>query len=537
MAAAVLTPLALTGCGDDIQVPNNPDNGEIDPVEGNATVFSCSKGDWGADDGTRTSMDADRHFYWEAGDYIWLDEAQDGSFSTKLTECKLSSPTQAPSANFYLRGKVLSGSKYDILYTGTVTDSPNKVKIAAEQAQGTWNNSTHLGASGDCGVAEAVPNGSGKYSFVVKHKAAYLQIAPYLASSMPAGLKLKSFQVVADNAIAGTYSFNKNGLVTSDVETPSNTIAFTCGTDGFPILKEDYGMSINGCYVVIQPGTHTLTISYTLEFLSTGATITISEDIRPKDYKANSCTYIHHRLNKPYTFDFPDMYYMWDAQQWYWYGVSGYPTVNSGTNANYPQSATDLRWYSTTLTPPAQGTYSAANMPNTNEIYWYIQGTGTIYWDNTLQWTMGGTPYTGGVWLKKKAYITGFNSNTAPNGVDYTRNKPISVSVALTAGTPADTSQYFFLPAFGFYLNGKLGNYSSTQPTVGNIGTYGLYWSSSAIYNGSTVGPSGAYKYGGFNFDFGWYGAGNSNSRIFVDQSGHPMIGGVSGDIVAGLFE
>ena len=75
------------------------------------------------------------------------------------------------------------------------------------------------------------------------------------------------------------------------------------------------------------------------------------------------------------------------------------------------------------------------------------------------------------MWFKKKAYISGYNSNTAVDGTDWrTNGNSNSWSVSQTLPSAADAGKYFYLPALGDYESGKL-NY---------VGDYGFYWSSSA---------------------------------------------------------
>ena len=85
------------------------------------------------------------------------------------------------------------------------------------------------------------------------------------------------------------------------------------------------------------------------------------------------------------------------------------------------------------------------------------------------------------MWLKKKANISGYNSNTAYNGTDWrTTGSGGNWSVSETLPSAADAGNYFYLPALGSYYSGKLKN----------IGILGYYLSSSA-YPGGT---NGAYS-------------------------------------------
>lgn len=75
------------------------------------------------------------------------------------------------------------------------------------------------------------------------------------------------------------------------------------------------------------------------------------------------------------------------------------------------------------------------------------------------------------MWFKKRAYISGYNGNTAVDGSDWrTNGNWQNWSVSRTLPSAADANKYFYLPALGSYLSGQLYN----------VGGSGVYWSSSA---------------------------------------------------------
>ena len=75
------------------------------------------------------------------------------------------------------------------------------------------------------------------------------------------------------------------------------------------------------------------------------------------------------------------------------------------------------------------------------------------------------------MWFKKKAYIIGYNSNTAADGTDWrTVGKIQNWTPSQTLPSAADANKYFYLPALGYYISGQLYN----------VGYYGYYWSSCA---------------------------------------------------------
>ncbi len=134
-------------------------------------------------------------------------------------------------------------------------------------------------------------------------------------------------------------------------------------------------------------------------------------------------------------------YYMWDAPAAYVSNVQNYNTITSGVATN-----------------------SCAKCPTYDQIQMYL-GAG-VYWDNTTKWryTSTGADYTGGIWVKKKQYISGFDAGTATKA---TWTGPV-------VGMPSNTANYFFLPASGY-------NYY----TPAAQGTGGRYWSSTPYSDGT----------------------------------------------------
>ena len=182
-----------------------------------------------------------------------------------------------------------------------------------------------------------------------------------------------------------------------------------------------------------------------------------------------------------------DHYYMWDAQEQYWKGHEwnlggSQPTLTTqSASSDYPQSSGDAnnRWYNTSypgygISNPATHT-SCKDLPNVNEMTWYAK-EGDPRWDADELWTTMGHLYKGGMWFKKKAYIIGYNSNTAVDNTDWrTTGKSQSWFVSQTLPSAADAGNYFYLPALGYYSSGQLND----------VGYQGFYWSSSA-YPGSS---------------------------------------------------
>ena len=172
---------------------------------------------------------------------------------------------------------------------------------------------------------------------------------------------------------------------------------------------------------------------------------------------------------------------MWDAQEQYWKGYewtkhlpgnTGQPTLELHSSPNYPQSSSDTnhRWFhESSVSGIFDATQSCAGLPNVNEMTWYA-AKGDPHWDGDELWTTMGHLYKGGVWFKKKANISGFNTNTAVDGTDWRINGNSNTwSASYTLPDAADAGSYFYLPALGRY-------YNSGQ--LAEIGQVGFYWSS-----------------------------------------------------------
>ena len=118
-------------------------------------------------------------------------------------------------------------------------------------------------------------------------------------------------------------------------------------------------------------------------------------------------------------------------------------------------------------------------LPNVNEMSWYCM-KGDPRWDNDEVWTTMGHLYKSGVWLKKKAYISGYDKEHAYDGTDWrTTDNVTSNTASNILPSASEISKFFFLPSLGTY-GGFLGQ-------LRNCGEWGYYWSSSASpINGSS---------------------------------------------------
>lgn len=137
--------------------------------------------------GTRTTADYDGtgiSFYWTKDDHLWvnkntnpmlpadLEQDADNEINDSIT----GTVTKVATSRFYFNG-TFTEPEYIVRYTGK-NGKKDKVTIATTQTQPNFNDATHLGESGDCGIGKATRYG-GKYYFTLQHKAAYLTFIPH----------------------------------------------------------------------------------------------------------------------------------------------------------------------------------------------------------------------------------------------------------------------------------------------------------------------------------------------------------------------
>ena len=507
-AVWMLSATMLTSCGDDVQTPEKDSTEAENSTETTAsTIFSTGN------DGTRTSIDTDRHFYWEADDQIWVDTASNGSFKLRSSSSELSAPTKALSANFYFPGVALKGGSYDLTYTGNGSQSGTRVTIKATQTQQEWNDAAHIGTSGDCGVAEATRNNlTGTYKFSLRHQASYLIFQPYKSSIITDDWSLLRIEIIDNDgkALCGTYEFGMDGLNTStNVTNTSSTVTLNCSSGGFNDMASSSYSAAKSCFAVIQPGSHAFTIRYYIKPTVAvngyeGATFTIDKEVPAvnadgsRTYSPNGVTVFRHELGaEPYS---PYLHYMWDAVNPYWYGVSeaNVPKWMGASYTDYPKSASDSRnrWYNTAATAPTQASNSCRNLPNVNAMTWYVMA-GDPRWETMYPWFFDGDGgahvYTLGAWFLKWENIPGkpAGSTTTTCALSYRGVDGRSTALAAadytnsstnykTKGRPAadQLNKYFFLPAMSHVADGVF----TTQFDV-----HGCYWSASPNLGSASI--------------------------------------------------
>ena len=463
--------LAFASCAND----DLAQNGKTSTDDKGLTAFSTGE------PATRTTMEADGKFYWEAGDKIWV---KDDSGNWKQSSNSPASKTA--SFKFLMPGKYTAKSSYEVYYPGK-NGSQDRVTISANQTQTEPNTTAHFGASGDCGIAKATRNAtSHEFEFALDHKAAYLVFKPYTSNDVLKYCHLTKIEVTSDNDITDTYTLDPTAETNTGALTGTGNgkqiVLETKGsgayTNGFPLTNTSASLTTNGAYMVIKPGTHTLRIRYWVKDVATNIEGTITKIIPSHTFAKNEYVNMEADLQiKNYD---GDKYYMWDAQEQYWKGQEwnlggSQPTLTSqSASSDYPRNSSDTnnRWYHEGGSSGRfDATQSCAGLPNVNEMTWYA-AKGEPRWDADELWTTMGHLYKGGMWFKKKANISGFDANKAVDGTDWrTNGNESSWSASYTLPSAADANNYFYLPALGYYGSGQLSN-------VGNVG---FYWSSSAL--------------------------------------------------------
>ena len=492
----LLTALAFGSCASD-DTATDKTAGKDTPKTG--TVFSSEDEPSTRTSATYTGSGLD--FYWTANDKIWVKD--DNNTYHQSSEDDIASriaavpgSTTTAKAKFWVNG-TYTGSTHKVRYTGK-NGASDKVIIKASQTQNTPNDAAHIADDGDFGVADAT--GSGKYSFTLNHKAAYVTFMPFSTQSViTTAAKLQKIRIYTSNTsdqLAGKFDLADNGTLSNGTAT-SNSVELNVSNFSIPSVST---YATNGATMVVKPGTYTnLTIEYTLHDAVTNMTGVIAKTYPSVTFDAGKNTPVKADLKVRI---YPgDDYYMWDALQNYWAGFEWngvnpkQPTLNNEYNsADAPQSGiwvsahtsrdfNDIMGYNdpSGLSPSVMPTNTNfKNCPNANELLWYAK-KGDPHWDDKTLWATMGHLYTGGMWFKRKTQISGFTSSHAPDGsIDYTREKGVTayynsvvLGVTIPKGRPNNIAGYFFLPALGQY-----GEDSGKKGFLLGIGYLGAYWSS-----------------------------------------------------------
>ena len=477
--------LALASCANEdiAQNQKGKDN------DANLTTFSTG------DPTTRTSMESNGTFYWESGDKIWVKD-DNGAWQQSSN-----APTEkTASFEFKVPGKFTKGSTYKVYYPGQ-NGNKDQVSIAANQSQKEPNTTAHFGTAGDCGMADAVwSNTKNGFAFTLDHKAAYLLFLPRTSNTILHNCYLTKVEVNSDNDITSTYTLNSTTGELTGTGTGKHIIVSTGGSgtyaNGFPLTNNSTSAATNGAYVVIKPGVHTFKIRYWVKDMVTNVEGTITKTLSSATYDQNKYYNITANLDVN-NYD-GDKYYMWDAQEQYWkghewnLGGSQPSLMTQSGSSDYPQDSSDPNhryYHEGGGSGRFDATQSCATLPNANELSWYCM-YGDPRWDADELWTTMGHLYKGGMWFKKKSVLQAEHNYDTEKSADNTTDLRTTFkfysntnSSIYNSGLPsgADANKYFYLPALGYYYNGHLNT----------VGSYGYYWSSSALpwnsYNAYTL--------------------------------------------------
>ena len=466
--------MGLTACSNDNVSDADYSNSAKDKDLTGKTSFSIT-----SEAKTRTSgvYNSGVDFYWTPNDNIWVNSGS--TTSPTLTASSSNNITSTTtSAKFYFDGTYTAAS-YPVRYTGNASTSGNTVTIATSQNQDEANNATQLGTVGDCGVGTATRQTDGSYKFTLSHKASYITFMPYYSKeALDASAVVTQIKVEAANGekLAGTFNFSDSGLGTAISSSSSNSVTLTLnGTSsetGFPIPTTATA-SKNAAIMVVAPGTYsTFKVTYSLYDSVTGTKSTISYTYSGKTCTAGKNQKISTDLGMATYTSRKNKYYMWDAVNNYWDGhANSQPLLNDAENANYATSSADARWYNTTFTDKVQtkAINSCKDQPTFEALTWYIGGGSPKLDDKTL-WVFANHLYAGGIWLKKKSEISHFSSTESYTGTaTWVSGKDIKFTVSNFGKPEASVrSSYFYLPALGQYVDGKLTG----------LGVKGYYWAS-----------------------------------------------------------
>ena len=460
--------MGLTACSNDNVSDADYSNSAKDKDLTGKTSFSIT-----SEAKTRTSgvYNSGVDFYWTTNDNIWV---KSGSTLTASSSNNITSTTA--SAKFYFDGTYTAAS-YPVRYTGNASTSGNTVTIATSQNQDEANNATQLGTVGDCGVGTATRQTDGSYKFTLSHKASYITFMPYYSKeALDASAVVTQIKVEAANGekLAGTFDFSDSGLGAANSSSNSVTLTLN-GTNpktGFPIPTTATA-SKNAAIMVVAPGTYsTFKVTYTLYDSVTGTNSTISYTYSDINCTAGKNQVIKTDLGMATYTSRKTNYYMWDAKSNYWNGYeNSQPLLNNAENTNYAKSSDDTRWYNTTFTYEVQtkAINSCKDEPTFEALTWYIKA-GSPQLDNKTLWVFANHLYVGGIWLKKQSKISHFSSEENYPGTNtWISGGDIKFTVAIS-GKPESSvrSDYFYLPALGQYVDGKLTG----------LGEKGYYWAS-----------------------------------------------------------
>ena len=443
---------------------------------------------------TRTSIDyATGNFYWEEGDKIYV---KDDDGTIQVSNAVDAAHAHSASFKFKVPGKFGGSATYKVYYLGK-NGGGNQVTIPTAQTQTTPNATDHLGNSGDYGTATATGTlGGSIFSFQLEHQPSYLVFQPYTSNAVLKNCYLTKIEVNSDDDIAETYTIdpstgnlNRSAGSKQIVLTTKDPVTGSTNEKGLSFTNATSISTADKVYMIIKPGAHTLKVRYWVKDYDTNVEGTITKVLPSFNYDKNTYYDMTANLNvKDYD---GNHYYMWDAQEQYWKGHEwdqggSQPTLSQGltgatTSNDYAKSNTDSRYWNESY--PGYGVSNPAthnsceDLPNANEMSWYIR-YGDPRWDKDELWTTMGHLYKGGMWFKKKSVLIAkghYDTEKSADGTTdlrTTRKYIYNNNGSIKSGVPSspDIDNYFYIPALGKYIGGQLYG----------IGGQASYWTSSA---------------------------------------------------------
>ena len=435
--------------------------------------------------------------YWTNGDNIWVKD-KNGNWQQSIG---IVLHDGGASAEFTLPGsKADYADGCEVRYTGISGFVPSLgkhmlVSIATNQSRSLANDFRYAGDWGDCGSGVAHNTGNpDKFNFTLAHKSSYLCFLPRCENgALAPNVQLKNIKITALNGfISGLFIFDGENIGTGTPPVYSNIEVFLLN---LPPLSTTANQTANATYLAVRPGTYDFKIEYTIRDPTTNVETVITDTKtnitldKGKIYDVTANLSPKSLNYTPKNFK----YHMWDAPYDYWYGYENeQPTTNGAKGQHYPNNMSDPRWFNRSY--PGYGIRNDAQtsifqpLPNANELWWYIY-KGDPHWTEDVYEMNGHLGKFSGLWLRKKSAIVaylktqGYPSNFSENNlkesykdspsatpVDYRYVTGFINSYIPAQGTPASTTDYFFLPALGSYYEGRLYSFS----------TGGTYWSSSA---------------------------------------------------------
>lgn len=434
-------------------------------------------------------------FSWTPEDKLWVND------HSTLLSSKWSNIAGTQTSAKFRFDETLTEPTYPVRYTGKKAQRGDRVTIATSQSQSVPNDAAHIGEDGDCGTAIATLE-NGVYKFKLDHRAAYITFTPFYANEqLSDDVYVKSIKITANEPLAGTYDFDDtDGIKTSTVTAPSKSITLTLG-EAFTI-PTTATYSKNAGIMVVAPGTYTgVHVDYELVDKKTGADGYIRQTYsNPITFTAGK-----NKVMKGASFamtNYQPNYYAWGATNPIWYNTAGAKPVLYSESLTPNLDASNSADMNTTVASGAGTTAQVTTAPfkdainvNEAELYAFF---GDPHYDIRTMWVENGHIFSHGIWFKKLDKIVPSLSHPAAYGwqssgvqFNYQRNDywknwqegdkdgelatgPKWTTNNVAQGKPANTNDYFYIPALGYTnVNGVLSRSLD--------GYEGVYWLSDGI--------------------------------------------------------